>query len=147
MLCLCAQRTCQRHAARPSTHLAPMPTSPAQIRFHLPVWLGVGEALSSMIQAGKLELLQVGGWEAGAGGHVIKLSAGAPLQQGSWTAELSMLQAARGCQELPTRLPLSDPPHSSPTRFCRRTCSPTGCSSASRWTCWKWCLQRPTHVS
>jgi len=32
-----------------------------QIRFHLPGWLGVGEALSAMIQAGKLELLQVGG--------------------------------------------------------------------------------------
>lgn len=32
-----------------------------QVRFHLPVWLGVGEALSKMIEAGKLELLQVGG--------------------------------------------------------------------------------------
>jgi phosphoenolpyruvate carboxylase len=31
-----------------------------QVRFHLPVWLGVGEALSAMIKAGKLELLQVG---------------------------------------------------------------------------------------
>lgn len=30
-----------------------------QVRFHLPVWLGVGEALNSMIKAGKLELLQV----------------------------------------------------------------------------------------
>lgn len=29
-----------------------------QIRFHLPVWLGVGEALQAMIDAGKLELLQ-----------------------------------------------------------------------------------------
>ncbi|KAL4423808.1 hypothetical protein ABPG75_001109 [Micractinium tetrahymenae] len=29
-----------------------------QVRFHLPVWLGVGEALAKMIEAGKLELLQ-----------------------------------------------------------------------------------------
>ncbi|GAB4814757.1 hypothetical protein N2152v2_001803 [Parachlorella kessleri] len=29
-----------------------------QVRFHLPVWLGLGEALRSMIEAGKLELLQ-----------------------------------------------------------------------------------------
>ncbi|KAL4856631.1 Phosphoenolpyruvate carboxylase 1 [Chlorella vulgaris] len=29
-----------------------------QVRFHLPVWLGVGEALNFMINAGKLELLQ-----------------------------------------------------------------------------------------
>jgi phosphoenolpyruvate carboxylase len=33
--------------------------SSVQVRFHLPVWLGVGEALNSMIDAGKLELLQV----------------------------------------------------------------------------------------
>ena len=32
------------------------------------------------------------------------------------------------------------PPH--PT--CRRTCSRTGCSSGSHWTCWRWCLPRPT---
>lgn len=29
-----------------------------QIRFHLPVWLGIGEALKGMIDAGKLDLLQ-----------------------------------------------------------------------------------------
>ncbi|KAL6776785.1 PEPCL1 [Auxenochlorella protothecoides x Auxenochlorella symbiontica] len=29
-----------------------------QIRFHLPVWLGMGQALRAMIDAGKLELLQ-----------------------------------------------------------------------------------------
>lgn len=29
-----------------------------QVRFHLPVWLGVGEALSDVIKQGKLELLQ-----------------------------------------------------------------------------------------
>lgn len=29
-----------------------------QIRFHLPVWLGIGEALKTLIQEGKLELLE-----------------------------------------------------------------------------------------
>ena len=36
----------------------PCPALP-QVRFHLPVWLGVGEALNQMIKDGKLELLQV----------------------------------------------------------------------------------------
>lgn len=36
-------------------------TQPPQVRFHLPVWLGVGDALNKMIAAGKLELLQVTG--------------------------------------------------------------------------------------
>ncbi len=30
-----------------------------QVRFHLPVWLGIGEALKSMIDSGKLDMLQV----------------------------------------------------------------------------------------
>lgn len=29
-----------------------------QIRFHLPVWLGIGEALQAMLAQGKLELLE-----------------------------------------------------------------------------------------
>lgn len=58
----------QQHSpgGMPSNTTRPAVCTPVQIRFHLPVWLGVGEALSSMIQAGKLELLQVGGKLAGA---------------------------------------------------------------------------------
>ena len=35
------------------------PPALPQVRFHLPVWLGVGDALTQMIKNGKLELLQV----------------------------------------------------------------------------------------
>ena len=41
----------------PPTYPSPPPSN-TQVRFHLPVWLGVGEALSEMIADGKLELLQ-----------------------------------------------------------------------------------------
>ena len=45
-------------STHPPTHLSIPPPSNTQVRFHLPVWLGVGEALSEMIADGKLELLQ-----------------------------------------------------------------------------------------
>jgi hypothetical protein len=80
---------------------------PLQVRFHLPVWLGVGEALNSLIQQGKLELLQVGSFSVCL---LVRICAGKPI-----TLNLQVLPGEHCCGQF-----LSSSWHGC---YCAQACS------------------------